>query len=126
MILLDTHAWVWWLSRDRKLKATAKKAIAEAPAVGISPISIYEVCNAVRRDRLEFAIPLDRWLTLALGSGVVVLPIEPSIAALAGSMDWPHGDPADRLLVATAKHHGIPLVTADKTIRESERVEVVW
>ena len=126
LILLDTHAWVWWLNRDRKLKATARKQITEAQAVGISPISIFEICNAVRRDRLRLAIPLDRWLTLAVGSGVVILPIEPSIAALAGSIEWAHGDPADRILVATALHHGIPLLTADKQIRNSGLVEVVW
>lgn len=126
MILLDTHAWVWWLNRDRKLKATAKKAIAEAQAIYISPVSIYEVSNAVRRERIDLALPLDRWLQLALRSGVTVMPIEPSIAALAGAMDWSHGDPADRLLVATAKHHSIPLVTTDKSIHASGLVEVVW
>lgn len=126
MILLDTHAWVWWLGQNRQLKTNARKAIAEAQTVCISPISLYEICNAVRRDRLKLSIPLDHWLTAAVGSGVVVLPIEPSIAAFAGSMDWRHGDPADRLLVATAQHHGIPIISADKQIRDSGLVEVVW
>jgi len=126
LILLDTHAWVWWLNRDRKLKPAAKRSIAEAPAIGISPVSIYEVSNAVRRQRLDLALTLTRWLQVALGSGVSVLPVEPSIATLAGLLDWPHGDPADRILVATAKHHDIPLVTGDKQIQKSGLVEVVW
>lgn len=126
MILLDTHAWVWWLNRDRKLKASTKRLIAEADAIAISPVSIYEVANAVRRDRLELSLPIERWLAYALEADVVVLPLEPSVAAVAGSIDWPHGDPCDRIIVATAMHHGIPLVTADQKISSSKLVEVMW
>ena len=126
LILLDTHAWVWWLNRDRKLKASAKRSIAEADSIGISPVTLYEVANAVRRERLELSLPIERWLTFALATGVIVLPVEPSIAALAGSMDWLHGDPCDRIIVATAMHHDVPLVTADKQISKSGLVEVVW
>lgn len=126
LILLDTHAWVWWLNRDRQLKTNARRVIAESDSIGLSPVSLYEVANAVRRERLDLSLPTERWLTYALSAGVVVLPLHPSIAALAGSMEWHHGDPIDRIIVATAIHHGIPLVTADKKISDSGLVEVLW
>lgn len=126
MILLDTHAWLWWSVESKSLSKRARRVIEDADVLGLSPLSIYEVAYAHRRGRMLFELPLNEWLAESLSADITVLPIIPSISATAGSLDWSHGDPADRILVATAKVHGIPLVTADKRIRESGLVEVEW
>lgn len=108
------------------LTSTAGDAIRLSAAVGLSPLSVYEITYAHRRGRIGLSLPLDDWLTESLGAGITMLPLTPGIAVQAGHLDWSHGDPADRILVATSKHHDIPLVTADKRIQESGLVEVVW
>lgn len=126
MILLDTHAWLWWSVGSRTLTKGARRAIEDATVLGLSPFSLYEVAYAHYRGRLAFELPLNDWLAESLSADIAILPVTPSIAAAAGTLDWPHGDPADRILVATAKHHGIPLVTGDRQIQKSGLVEVVW
>ena len=108
------------------LTTTARDAIQNAEAVALSPISIYEITYAHQRGRVGLGLPLDEWLAVSLGAGITVLPVTQDIAMLAGGLDWKHGDPADRLIVATANIHGTPLITTDKRIHESELVEVVW
>ena len=126
MILLDSHAWLWWSVKSPFLSSTARNAIKVASAVGLSPLSVYEITYAHWRGRVGLGLALDDWLAASIGAGITMLPITPSISAQAGSLEWTHGDPADRILVATAKHHGIPMVTGDQRIRESGLVEVVW
>lgn len=126
LILLDTHAWVWWLSRDRRLKASVGKTIAQTHLVCVSSISLYEIAYAVRRGRLHLGFEEHVWFKSALASGVTILPLEAAIAVRAGGLDWSHGDPGDRCIVATAIHHGIPLVTADHQIQNSGLVDTVW
>jgi PIN domain nuclease of toxin-antitoxin system len=131
LTLLDTHAWVWWLTQDRRLSTRAKSAITMALAeqdLWISLISIWEVAKKVEKKQLILDRPLDQWLDEAVtppGLGVWELtrPI------LVASCDLPqpfHGDPADQMLVATARHHGARLVTKDHRIRRYAHVQSVW
>lgn len=126
MILLDSHAWLWWSIRSPELTSAAREAILTASTVGLSALSVYEITYAHWRGRIGFSLPLDDWMAESLGAGITLLPITPSIAVKAGQLNWTHGDPADRILVATAIHHGIPLITGDHRIRDSGLVEVVW
>ena len=110
MIVLDTHALVWWVSGSGRLSARAKRAIEQAlrkgPAVA-STITVLEIATAVRRGRLELGSTLDQWL--------------------AGSYaEWTSGDPADRIIMATASTLGAKLVTADERLRQSSQPLVVW
>lgn len=128
MQLLDTHIWVWWLTKAKgKLSAAKLKKLdqlSEQEALAISAISLWEVANLHSLGRINFSIPLREWLKDASDARVVcVEPISPEIAAEVATLpDWLHRDPADRLIIATARTLGIPLTTHDKKIIESELV----
>ena len=121
MILLDTHALIWAVHGDQRLGASAVMAIDEArrsDRLGVCAITPWEIALLVEKDRLRLALDVGAWLDAALGAeGVDLLPIEPAIAV--DSVRLPgrfHADPADRLIVATARHWGVPLVSADRAI----------
>jgi len=129
MIVLDTHIWVWWVQGDERLTATQWQAIEgnESDALGVSAISCWEIAKLVERGRLMLPVPLAEWFTQALSyPGVQLLPITPAIAiastTLPGSF---HRDPADQLIVATARIHQCRLVTADERILAYMHVDTV-
>ncbi|MBO0699171.1 MAG: type II toxin-antitoxin system VapC family toxin [Zavarzinella sp.] len=128
MIVLDTHTWVWWVHGDPNLPASHQAYIhAEQPnGVGISAISCWEVAKLVERGRLTLPGPIDVWLAQALGyPNVLLLPLSPEVAVestrLPGAF---HRDPADQIIVATARLYGCPLVTSDHNIRAYPHVQV--
>ena len=129
MIVLDTHAWVWWVSAPDKLSSRATSAINDAKRIGICPISCWEISMKVTMGRLEIDRDVRLWVREALGRPrVVVLQLFPEIAAAAGQLprrDF-HGDPADRLIVATTLHHDAELVTKDGRIRSYAAVRTIW
>ncbi len=131
MIVLDTHVLVWWVSGSRRLSVRARRELRSAtprnPAAA-SSISVFEIATAVRRGRLEIALPLQQWLA-DLGDlpELRILPITAEIAALAGGFDdATPGDPADRIIAATAMVHGARLLTADARLRATPRLQSVW
>ncbi len=131
MIVLDTHALVWWVVRDRRLSAPALRAIKAAVKAGgvfASAISVMEIATAARRGRLTLGVPFDQWLAdLRSLPELQFEPVTAEIAALAGSFDGAmHGDPADRIIAATARMLGARLVTADERLRGLSDVAVVW
>lgn len=131
LIVLDTHALVWWLDGDRRLSARAVRAIKTAlrsGPVAASAISVMEIATAVRRDRLQLRTSLDQWLAdLRALPELHVEPVTAEIAALAGSFDGVmHGDPADRLIAATAKTLGAKLVTADARLGGAPQLVTLW
>lgn len=128
MIVLDTHAWVWWNASPGKLSATARQTIEEAAEIGVSAISCWEVAMLVSKKRLQLDRNVLLWIEEALAiPGTALLPISPRIAVLAGSLDKEvHGDPADRLIIATAMETGSLLVTRDHPIRSLPGVKTVW
>jgi PIN domain nuclease of toxin-antitoxin system len=131
VILLDTHALVWWVTVDRRLTAAAQRAIKTALRSGpvlASAISVMEIATAVRRGRLVLTVPIDQWLAdLRSLPEVQFEPVTAEIAALAGSIDGAmHGDSADRIIAATARAHGACIVTADARLRGLKDVVTVW
>ena len=127
MILLDTHAWVWWADQSRKLSARARRAIDRTDQIGVSAISCWEVATLVRKGRLVLDREATVWIAQALAlPSVVALDLSPQVAIVAGLLDGLHGDPADRIIVATALHHGATLVTKDTAIRSYETLTTVW
>ena len=115
MILLDTHVWVRWLDPDvMPLPCGVLERIKAADQLAVSAISCWEVAWLHRRGRLELSIPLAEWTDWALaGSGVKCLSIQREIAMLAAALPEHHRDPADRLIISTALHHGIHLASLD-------------
>ena len=129
--LLDTHAWVWWLAEDRRLSTRAKSAIRTGLVeqdLWISLISVWEVAKKVEKKQLILDRPLDQWLDEALTpQGLGVWELTRPILVESCELPQPfHGDPADQILVATARHHRAILVTKDQGIRRYAHVQSVW
>jgi PIN domain nuclease of toxin-antitoxin system len=129
VIVLDTHAWLWWLAEPSKLSQAARRAIDEAETIGVCTISAWEVATLVRRRRISLDRDVATWVRQALAPArVVAHPLGPEVAVTAGLLDgngFP-GDPADRFIYATARSHRAPLVTRDELIRGFDARNTVW
>ena len=129
-LLLDTHVWLWWLLGQPELSAAERDALDTFAAAGtppaISAISLWEAQMLAGKGRLELDAPLTHWLpTAAATETVTVLPLGVGvILALDALPTGFHGDPADRIIVATARAHGLPLATRDSNIRRSRTVKL--
>jgi len=127
MILLDTHIWLWWVHGDERLSTTHEVLISdnEEEGIGVSVISCWEVAKLVEYGRLDLPLSIGQWLGQALDyPGINLLPLTPEIVVestqLPGSF---HRDPADQIIVATARIHGIRLMTVDSKIVGYPHVE---
>jgi PIN domain nuclease of toxin-antitoxin system len=123
LILLDTHILVWAMNDDARLGARSREALdksAKSGRVLVSAITPWEIAMLVQKGRLTLSSDVAQWIDEALALPAIELaPILPQIAIdstrLPGEF---HADPADRIIVATARFHRIPLVTADQAILE--------
>lgn len=131
MIVLDTHAWIWWLSAPEKLSRKVQKLIERHLGdvqVRVSSISVWETAMLVARGRLRFATDFRSWLNDALTvPGVKFHAVDNAIAYQAVNLPGIfHADPADRMIVATAMGLGATLVSGDRKIQEYSYVKVIW
>jgi PIN domain nuclease of toxin-antitoxin system len=126
LIVLDTHALVWWHLAPDKLGRAGRRACERADAVGVSAITFWEIGALASRGRIRLRVPLADWVrTVLAGPRMHGLPVTPEIAVIAASLGL-HGDPADRLIVATALHHAARLVTYDESITRARIVDTLW
>lgn len=129
MIVLDTHIWIWWVHAHPDLSADQKRIIDEneASGLGISAISCWEVAKLVEYKRLVLPDTTLDWLKQALGyPGVRLLDLSPEIAAESTTLPGGfHKDPANQIIVATARIHGCPLLTADRKILDYPHVQTL-
>lgn len=120
MILLDTHIWIWWVSGDRKLTARHQHHLQQSAAsgLGVSVISCWEAALLDAATKITLPLPIDDWVRDALAyPDVQLLTLTPEIAIASTRLPAPfHKDPADRILVATARVLHIPILTADAKI----------
>lgn len=132
MILLDTHAWVWWVSDPGELSAPAREALDEAAGRGgpvyLSTISTWEVAMLVAKGRLELTLDVQDWIAHTEAVEFVEsIPVTNHIALRSVMLpDGAPADPADRLIVATARYLGVPLVTRDRRLQDYPHVDTVW
>jgi len=132
VIVLDTHVLIWWVNDSKQLSSTGKRAINKAlkrrEEILISSISAWEIIMLVKKDRLTLTMDVNDWIvTTAAIESVRYIPVDNTVAmqsvVLPGEF---HSDPADRMIVALARHYSAPLVTADQRILAYEHVKTIW
>lgn len=127
--LLDTHVLLWWIAGESRLRAAERRVLARAATepVLVSDVTLWEIAMLVERGRLSLGRPLREWLEEATAEPHVrLVRITPAIAAEVAALPTTlHRDPADRILIATARVHGATMLTHDRAIRESKLVPVL-
>ena len=131
MIVLDTHTWIWFVSKPEVLSKRAKKAVfaaVEEKSVLISSISAWEVALLVIKKRLTLSLDVNDWIAKSEGLPFIqFIEISNSIAVKSVNLPQPlHPDPADRIIIATALSAGVPLVTKDKKLLDYPHVKTIW
>ena len=132
MILLDTHALVWWVAEPKRIPAKARRVIDAAvkanEAIAVSSISVWEIAMLVARKRLAFTIDADAWIERVEALPFLTfIPVDNRVAVRSVQLDgFPHRDAADRLIVATALGLGATVVTADGRLRRYEPITTLW
>jgi PIN domain nuclease of toxin-antitoxin system len=129
MIVLDTHIWVWWVHDDPHLTNQQNQWLQqyESQGLGVSAISCWEVAKLAEYNRLKLPCSVSDWMAQALAyPGMRLLPLSPQVAVestqLPGSF---HRDPADQIIVATARIYNCPLLTADAKIISYSHVQAL-
>lgn len=129
MIVLDTHAWLWWLDAPERLSDAARRAIDGASRIGVSTLSAWELATLTVRGRISLDREVAGWVRQALAhERVEALAPSHEVAVAAGLLDarrFP-GDPADRLIYATARTAKARLVTRDTAIRAFDPGLTIW
>ena len=128
-VLLDTHFWIWWVTGQDKLTGAERRALgtaAESGQLALSAISLWEAQMLHARGRLELEMPFEAWLVQAAAADVVqVIPLDVTVILALNKLPRSfHGDPADRIIVATARARDLPLATRDREIRRSKTVRL--
>ena len=129
-VLLDTHVWIWWLIGSEKLSRKEYgelDRLASRGNLGLAAVSLWEAQMLHAKGRLTIDRTFDAWIRDATAASVIkVYPLDVEVViALNGLPKSFHGDPADRLIVATARAHDVLLATHDTAIRRS-RVATIW
>ena len=129
MIILDTHIWIWWVHGNENLSKVQEQTIArnETDVIGVSAISVWEIAKLVEYQRLKLPCSIDKWFEQALSyPGISILELTPEIAVESTRLPGEfHRDPADQIIVATARIYDCPLVTSDSKILSYSHVATV-
>ena len=127
-VVVDSHVLHWWSAEPERISRRAATMLRAADELAVAAISWFELAWLAHHERIVVAIPIRSWLD-RLAAQVRTLPLTPAVAATAVSLpsSFP-GDPADRLIYATAIEHGSPLVTKDRKLRAHRhpRPLTVW
>ena len=132
MIVLDTHVLIWWVAGSKKIPTVTKQLLdAEASSAGevhVSTISAWEIAMLVRAGRLELTLDVSDWIAKCEAAPFIrFVPVDNRIALRSLELpSFPHWDPADRIIVATALTLGASLVTSDTRLGSYEYVNTIW
>jgi PIN domain nuclease of toxin-antitoxin system len=120
VIIIDTHIWIWWVHGDPALPSSAHALLvaSEQSGIGVNAISCWEVAKLVERQRLTLPCPVLEWIRQALSyPGIRLLELSPEISVESTQLPGTfHRDPADQIIVATARIFDAPLLTVDTQI----------
>ncbi len=129
MIVLDTHAWLWWLAAPDRLSERARETIEQASGIGVSTLSAWEIATLTARGRISLDRDVRMWVRQALADArIEPLAPSPDVAVAAGLLDparFP-GDPVDRLIYSTARSIDATLITRDQAIRAFDPATTLW
>lgn len=122
-VVLDTHALIWLLTGNERVKPVVRQEIDNASFAGgvhVCAISLWEVAMLVAKDRLTLLRDVGDWIDdVVAHPGLTIVPLAPEIAVASTRLPGEiHRDPADRIIVATARTLGARLVTADRALLE--------
>ena len=131
MIVLDTHAWVWWVANPEQLSPSARQRIDSEAAKGpvlVSSISAWEVALLVRKGRLELTMDVEDWIAKSESLPILnFIPVDNRIAVLSNHLPGElHDDPADRIITATTLTLDATLITRDQKLQDYPHLETFW
>jgi PIN domain nuclease of toxin-antitoxin system len=129
--VLDTHAWVWWVTNDRRLSSRARTTIERSAKRGelyLSIFSVWEMAKKVEKGQLSLDRPLDEWLDAAtVMEGLQLTELTRPVLVDSCRLPQPfHGDPADQIIVATTRSLSATLVTKDSRLQDYTHVRTTW
>lgn len=127
MILIDTHIWIWWVSDpDRLQRAHSEILRASSVSLALSVISCWEVAKLAEYGRIRLDRPVQQWISAALAPpNLELLPLTSEIAVASTQLPGLfHRDPADQIIVATARVYSVPLLTEDTRILDYPYVQL--
>ena len=130
-VLLDTHTVIWWQSESARLSKAARKRIENASKLLVSPITFWELAMLVEKRRVQLDRSTAAWVNDFIATDrLAVAELSSAVAVAAAELVDFHGDPADRIIVASAIAAGVHLVTKDANIRTwaktSKRLSTIW
>ena len=129
MILLDTHALLWWALDPDKLSPTARQLCAQMEIDGgfASSVSIWELGVKVQRGKLDLGLEVSELARrIEQSTAVELLPVDTAVWLRSLALPWDHRDPADRIIVATALLRGVPVLTKDTAMHGCPGVRCAW
>lgn len=126
--LLDTHTWIWWNQSEEKLTPKVKDLISGQNELYLSDISVWEFCKLVEKGKLELSVDTHFWVNEALKMrNLKTIRITPETACQSTLLPQPfHNDPADQIIVATARVIGATLLSKDERIINYKHVKTIW
>ena len=129
--LLDTHVWIWWNMHPQELSPKGRNLISNPKRyeeILLSAISPWEFCKLLEKERIGISCDPEEWMTRALDMPKLrLVPLSPTLAYRSTVLPRPfHGDPADQIIVATAREENATVLTKDKSIRKYKHVRTVW
>jgi PIN domain nuclease of toxin-antitoxin system len=130
-VVLDTCAWLWLCAAPERLSRRARAAVDRArpdASLVVSVFSIWEIAKLVQKGKIELSLPCREWIAAAMcADGVTMHPVSPEVCLESTELPGTfHGDPADQIIVATARLLSAPVITADRKIRSYRYVQTVW
>lgn len=130
-LLLDTHVWVWWYTRSHQLTRKARTLISNKDSDSellLSAISPWEFCKLLEKGRLGISCDPVEWMNKALEMPRLrLVPITATLAYRSTVLPQPfHDDPADQIIVATAREENATIITKDARIQDYPHVRTVW
>jgi len=128
-VILDTHVWVWWLLPDSPLSARERRVLDDIAAdkgILLPAICQWEAQMLHSKGRIDLPVPFATWVRRAAGTDMLtVLSLNADVVIAVDDLPGTfHGDPADRIIVASARAHDLPLATHDEAIRKSRLVKI--